>query len=203
MIRAEWKSFSFFFLFYLVEAALLFCYGGDLQQMLGLQLLPLAFLVRSSVKKRLVVVWNCVGATWWPFFWGLVRNYFVFFNNARNGISRGAIIWVRFPVFAAACAFWLGKDKNYGENHVLFNSTRRGSDSSLMLLAELYSLPGMGGETLALLGHTAIMFLATTWPKSVYRFLLLSLPLLHQRSRHGNWAFLFSLVTLPFSIFDW
>ena len=36
----------------------------------------------------LVVVWNWLGTCGFPFL-GLVRNYFVFFNNARNGISRG------------------------------------------------------------------------------------------------------------------
>ena len=158
-------------------------------------IIALAFLVRSSVKKD----WLWFGTGWVlavSLFWGwcVITS---FFSTMPEMAFREAIIWVRFPVFAAACAFWLGKDKIMVKT--MFYSIALGVVlMCLILLAELYSTgyvrnarltwpygDHVSGNYLAKVGlpvSTALIAIATS------------------RSRHGNWAFLFSLVTLPFSI---
>ena len=76
-----------------------------------LSLIGITFLVRSFVRKDF---------TWLRFFW--VQTIFIFWfctilcsllaPNSTVALSE-ALIWFRFPLFAIATVFWLGKDRSF------------------------------------------------------------------------------------------
>ena len=101
------KTDRFFHLFWLIGPFVLLIERSPAD--FWLTLLGLAFLVRSVVTRDgewLRVFWVRAGLLFW----------FVCLGTAALSANPGfsvveALIWVRFPLFAVATVFWLGKDK--------------------------------------------------------------------------------------------